>query len=281
MTDEKTNPTLPANVPADARCLVCGTRTQSLQPEEGPMDGATAWYSSGNYGSRVHDNVGDPEEPKLEIHVCDLCLMLHRARVLQYNPKEDPRTRGYTTWEAPKSGPDVRRRVVVVLETEDGKFLAIDREGGCGSYHGYTEALEQSVERLIRSNQYQDAASSVAACRESLCKSVKEADPPVAEFVVAQGEQMLDAIAQRYPSARCWARADDVGFMDHTRGDEPERVHTMIINFETKIVPGVHAEVCIGERMTFVRVNGGESVSFDFDVNRVLELIAPQGKIRA
>jgi hypothetical protein len=281
MSEEKTNPTLPPNVPAEARCIVCGTRTQSLQPEEGPMDGATAWYSSGNYGSRVHDTVGDPERPKLEIHVCDLCLVLHRDRVLQYDPREEPQTRGYTTWEPPVPGPDMRRRVLVVWETEDGKFLASARDGGCGSYHGLTDALEQSVERLIRSSKYLEEASTVAACRESLHKYVRESDPPVPEIVVGWAEQLMNGLAQRSPTARCWAHVDDVGFLDHTRA-EIERVHRPVIVFETKVVPDVHAEITIGDWMTFVTVNGTEMVRFEvFDLERVLGLIAPQGRVQA
>jgi hypothetical protein len=281
MSEESTNPTLPDNVPADARCLCCGTRTQSLQPEEGPMDGATAWYSSGNYGSRVLDSALHPEEPRLEIHICDLCLVLHRERVLQYDAREDRQDRGYTKWDVPKIGPDMRRRVLVIWETEDGKFVSADREGGSGFGGGFTYCLEQTVERLIRSDEYQVARSSVAACREEMHKSVRESDDPVPPMVVARCEQLLDVIAQRYPSAKCWARADDIGYLDCT-GEEPDRVTEIVIRLETKVFPGVYAEVILRESATFVRVGEGEPVTVEgFDVDWVFGLIVPQGKIRA
>lgn len=269
MSNETSNPTLPPNVPKEARCLVCGTKTQSLQPEEGCMDGATAWYSSGNYGSRIHDTCGDPTEPVLEIHVCDLCLMLHRERVLQYDRRQPPQTRVYSQWEAPKAGIDMRRRVLVVYETEDGEYHAEDHhEGRWFRSHGLTETLENSVARVIRNDQQMDEGSTIAACRRRLDNQLSQ-ETTVSDVVRARASVFLDAIESRYPKARCWGGVQDIGFWDHTK-EEVERFSAMTIHFEVKIRPGVYGEVYIGDAITQAQVTGSELTTFDtFDVDRL------------
>lgn len=239
------------NLPDTARCFCCGTRTQELKPREGCMEGSTAWKTGGNYGSQIVDNTS-ADDPVLEIQICDVCLLMRRERVLQFDATKSWREREYKTWATPTYGLDMRRRIIIVWETEDGQFTAADLEGGGGTHHGLTAALEQSTERVIRSREWLDGRSTVAACRDRLLRDLSDTTLKCPGDIVGRALSILDEISSRFPSAHCWAGIHDDGITDCT-GPEKKWIPNVQIHLETKLQPGAKGVVYIGENRTLVK----------------------------
>ena len=76
-------------------CIACGKTLESAF--DVPNDlvnqpyGATAFHTSGHYGSTVFDPVADV---RLEINVCDECLTAHAAERVLYHANPNMRTGG-------------------------------------------------------------------------------------------------------------------------------------------------------------------------------------------
>lgn len=64
-------------------CFCCGKKIKSLGKSfQSPPDDATAWQTSGNYGSTLFDSPTD----MLEIYICDVCLRENASRAYRFVP---------------------------------------------------------------------------------------------------------------------------------------------------------------------------------------------------
>lgn len=240
------------------RCICCGTRTTSEHEIE-QMDGATAWRGNGNYGSRLIDDHHFDVEHIHEIHVCDLCLLIYRNRVLVYPVKtvEGRKTYGPPTlWDPGVGKPDIRRRVLTVWENEDGTFSSCDSDGGAAYYNGASNALDQAFLRLQRDVLRGETNSTMESCRQSLEKGL--ADKP--DALRKRTEAILDLLERRYPMGRFWGSVRDNGYADHT-GSQPVRVHNWTAHIEARLSPGGWTVLLIGE--DWARVSEGVSDPID------------------
>lgn len=204
MTDANTSSERP-ETPAEACCFKCGTPTQTLRPDEGMMDGATAWCTSGNYGSRLVDG----GKYGLEIHICDLCLLLARERVLQYEVGSQilgVSRNVYEAWDPPKVGPDVRRRVLVVWEDEHGRYCLADQDGGVTMWNVH-ETLQAVFDKLVEHDDFMRGACTASACKKRVLER-SETDPK-SGILIGYALELLDVLGARFPKGQFWCERSD------------------------------------------------------------------------
>jgi hypothetical protein len=196
MTDE-------TNLPQDARCFRCGTRTQTLRPDESCMDGATAWYTSGNYGSQVIDGDGI----RLEIHLCDVCLLLGRERVLQYKTTDRDRDRVYETWDPPGTGLDPRRRVLVVWEDEHGRYCVADHKGGALSGLRRHDTLREVFEQIQDHDVYMRDRCTAQACRDRILERSNAGQ--LSPLAFGYAFELVAVLGHRFSKGEFWCEHSD------------------------------------------------------------------------
>lgn len=87
-------------------CIVCGRRLDpvmgSILPTKNQPYAGTVFDSHGHYGSTAWDPMGIDSTPRLEINVCDPCLVKNQSRVLVVTSRPAPTEETYMPWpEAP------------------------------------------------------------------------------------------------------------------------------------------------------------------------------------
>ena len=217
-----------STLPAQARCFKCGTLTQTLRPDEGMMDGASAWYTNGNYGSRLIDG----GKHVLEIHICDLCLLLARDRVLQYERHllDERKNRIYEAWDPPKVGPDPRRRVLVVWEDEHGRYCMADQGGGGVGWTTH-DTVQGAFKRIEDRDEYMRTACTVSACKARVVERAGEdPDHPKSGILIGHALELLDVLGARFPKGEFWC--------EHS--EEPATIDLTVI-----VWPGVRLTVVV------------------------------------
>lgn len=118
------------------RCILCYAQTTE-DDDFHRMNGATAWRTHGNYGSRIID---DPHghDPALEIHICDTCLLLHQWGVYAVtNPGPDETV---AKWEPPKVD-YFSKELIRIFRRSDGQFYSVA--------HGESSTSGNGVDDLI------------------------------------------------------------------------------------------------------------------------------------
>ncbi len=98
-------------------CIICekvligSIDHEETQSFSEPPDGATVWNSEGNWGSTVYDQPGAFCDNKLEIVICDECLVKKQKFVLEFRTTHKREVTDARVWEYPnkefKSSPSL------------------------------------------------------------------------------------------------------------------------------------------------------------------------------
>jgi hypothetical protein len=83
-------------------CIVCGAALTGLFPDINQPSGATAFQTTGHYGSTVFDPM---DGSAIEINVCDSCLTAKATEgaVRHYTPKPQQMGGKMSVWTGPNS----------------------------------------------------------------------------------------------------------------------------------------------------------------------------------